>query len=71
MNDVTVKFIRSKIASAVFEINGKEYDVNSSFVLLSKIYNEMYDTDFTFEEHLFKNTSVIPKRRRCKIKPLK
>ena len=50
MNDVTVKFIRSKIASAVFEINGKEYDVNSSFVLLSKIYNEMYDTDFTFEE---------------------
>ena len=50
MNDVTVKFIRSKIASAVFEINGKEYDVNSSFVLLSKIYNEMYDTDFTFED---------------------
>ena len=50
MNDVTVKFIRSKIANAVFEINGKEYDVNSSFVLLSKIYNEMYDTDFTFED---------------------
>ena len=50
MNDVTVKFIRSKIASAVFEINGKAYDVNSSFVLLSKIYNEMYDTDFTFED---------------------
>ena len=50
MNDVTVKFIRSKIASAVFAINGKEYDVNSSFVLLSKIYNEMYDTDFTFED---------------------
>ena len=50
MNDVTVKFIRSKIASAVFEINGKEYDVKSSFVLLSKIYNEMYDTDFTFED---------------------
>ena len=50
MNDVTVKFIRSKIASAVFEINGKEYDINSSFVLLSKIYNEMYDTDFTFED---------------------
>ena len=50
MNDVTVKFIRSKIASAVFEINGKEYDVNSSFVLLSKIYNEMYDTDFTLED---------------------
>ena len=50
MNDVTVKFIRSKIASTVFEINEKEYDVNSSFVLLSKIYNEMYDTDFTFED---------------------
>ena len=50
MNDVTVKFIRSKIASAVFEINVKKYDVNSSFVLLSKIYNEMYDTDFTFED---------------------
>ena len=70
MNDVTVKFIRSKIASAVFEINGKEYDVNSSFVLLSKIYNEMYDTDFTFED-LVQKYICQTKRRRCKIKPLK
>lgn len=50
MKDVSVKFIRSKSASAVISINGKEYEVNSSFSILSIIYNEMYGTDFSFAD---------------------
>lgn len=50
MKDLTIKSIRGKIASAVISINGKEYEVNSSFSILSKIYNEMYDTDLSFAD---------------------
>jgi len=50
MKDLCIKFIRSKLASAVISINGKEYEVNSSFSILSKIYNEMYDADLSFAD---------------------
>ena len=50
MKDVTVKLVRSKIASAVISVNGKEFEVNSSFAVLSKVYNEMYGTDLSFED---------------------
>lgn len=50
MKDIIVKYIRSKTASAVISINGKEYEVNSSFSILSKIYNEMYDADLSFAD---------------------
>ena len=50
MKDIIVKFIRSKTASAVISINGKEYEVNSSFSILSKIYNEMYNTNLSFSD---------------------
>ncbi|GEM_PF-3909882 len=45
MKDIIVKYIRSKTASAVISINGKEYEVNSSFSILSKIYNESIRSD--------------------------
>lgn len=50
MKDIIVKYIRSKTASAVISINGKEYEVNSSFSILSKIYNEMYNTNLSFSD---------------------
>lgn len=50
MKDLCIKSIRSKLASAVISINGKEYEVNSSFSILSKIYNEMYDADLSFAD---------------------
>jgi hypothetical protein len=57
MKDVVVKIIKSKIASAVISVNGKEFEVNSSFSILSKIYNEMYGTDLSFEEIVKKYNS--------------
>ena len=50
MKDLCIKFIRSKLASAVISINGKEYEVNSSFSILSKIYSEIYDADLSFAD---------------------
>ncbi|MBQ1662098.1 MAG: hypothetical protein II054_06325 [Treponema sp.] len=50
MKDITLKLVRSKIASAVISVNGKEFEVNSSFAVLSKVYNEMYGTDLSFED---------------------
>ena len=41
MKDVTVKLVRSKIASAVISVNGKEFEVNSSFAVLSKVYKTL------------------------------
>lgn len=57
MKDVNVKLIRSKIASAVISVNGKEFEVNSPFTILSKVYNEMYGTDLGFAEIVEKYNS--------------
>jgi hypothetical protein len=57
MKDVNVKLIRSKIASAVIAVNGKEFEVNSSFSVLAKMYNEMYGTDLDFAEIVEKYNS--------------
>jgi len=57
MKDVNVKLIRSKIASAVISVNGKEFEVNSPFSILSKVYNEMYGTDLDFAEIVEKYNS--------------
>jgi hypothetical protein len=57
MKDVNVKLIRSKIASAVISVNGKEFEVNSPFSILAKVYNEMYGTDLDFAEIIEKYNS--------------
>ena len=57
MKDVNVKLIRSKIASAVISVNGKEFEVNSPFSILAKVYNEMYGTDLGFAEIVEKYNS--------------
>ena len=45
MKDINLKVLKSKTASAVISINGNEYEVNSEFAVLNKVYNEMYGTD--------------------------
>ena len=50
MKDVIIKAVKSKLASAIISINGKEFEVNSSFSILAKVYNEMYETDLDFED---------------------
>ena len=57
MKDVNVKLIRSKIASAVISVNGKEFEVNSPFSILAKVYNEMYGTDLDFAKIVEKYNS--------------
>jgi len=57
MKDVTVKLIKSKIASAIISVNGKEFEVNSPFTILAKVYNEMYGTDLDFAEIVEKYNS--------------
>jgi len=50
MKDVIIKAVKSKLASAIISINGKKFEVNSSFSILAKVYNEMYETDLDFED---------------------
>ena len=50
MKDVIIKAVKSKLVSAIISINGKEFEVNSSFSILAKVYNEMYETDLDFED---------------------
>ena len=50
MKDVTVKLIKSKLSSCVISVNGKEYEVNSVYSILEKVYDEMYDSEKTFED---------------------
>ena len=57
MKDVEIKLVRSKLASAVISVNGKEFEVNSPFSILSKVYNEMYGTDLDFAEIVEKYNS--------------
>ena len=57
MKDVNVKLVKSKIASAVISVNGKEFEVNSPFSILAKVYNEMYGTDLNFAEIIKKYNS--------------
>ena len=57
MKDVNIKLIRNKIASAVISVNGKEFEVNSPFSILAKVYNEMYGTDLGFAEIVEKYNS--------------
>ena len=57
MKDVNVKLVKSKIASAVISVNGKEFEVNSPFSILAKVYNEMYGTDLGFAEIVEKYNS--------------
>ena len=57
MKDVNVKLIKSKIASAIISVNNKEFEVNSSFSVLAKVYNEMYGTNLDFAEIVEKYNS--------------
>lgn len=57
MKDVNIKLVKSKIASAVISVNGKEFEVNSPFSILAKVYNEMYETDLDFAEIVEKYNS--------------
>jgi len=57
MKDVNIKLVKSKIASAVVSVNGKEFEVNSPFSILAKVYNEMYGTDLNFAEIIKKYNS--------------
>ena len=57
MKDVNVKLVKSKIASAVISVNGKEFEVNSPFSVLAKVYNEMYGTNLDFAEIVEKYNS--------------
>ena len=57
MKDVNVKLVKSKIASAVISVNDKEFEVNSPFAILAKVYNEMYGTDLGFAEIVEKYNS--------------
>ncbi len=57
MKDVNIKLVKSKIASAVISVNGKEFEVNSPFAILAKVYNEMYGTDLDFAEIIKKYNS--------------
>jgi len=50
MKDVVVKSLGGKLCYGVISVNGKEYKVNSEFTVMAKIYNEMYDTDYTFSD---------------------
>lgn len=50
MKDVVVKSVKANVCNGVVSINDKEYKVNSTFSLMSKIYNEMYDTSLSFGE---------------------
>ena len=50
MKDVVVKSLGGKLCYGIVSVNGKEYKVNSEFTLMAKIYNEMYDVDYTFYE---------------------
>jgi hypothetical protein len=57
MKDVNVKLVKSKIASAIISVNNKEFEVNSSFSVLAKVYNEMYGTNLDFAEIVEKYNS--------------
>ena len=50
MKDVVVKSLGGKLCYGIVSVNGKEYKVNSEFTVMAKIYNEMYDTDYTFND---------------------
>ena len=50
MKDVTVKLIKSKLSSCVVSVNGNEYEVNSVYSILEKVYDEMYDSKKTFND---------------------
>ena len=50
MKEITMKLIKSKMCSCEISINGNNYTVNSVFSVLEKIYDEMYDSEKTFEE---------------------
>lgn len=52
-----LKLVKSKIASAVISVNGKEFELNSPFSILAKVYNEMYGTDLDFVEIIKKYNS--------------
>ena len=57
MKDVNIKLVKSKITSAVISVNDEEFEVNSSFSILAKVYNEMYGTDLDFAEIVEKYNS--------------
>lgn len=57
MKDVNIKLIKSKLVSAIISVNGKEFEVNSPFSILAKVYNEMYGTDLDFAEIVEKYNS--------------
>ena len=59
MKDVTIKSVRTNVCGGVIDINGKEHNINSTFNLLSKIYNEMYNTEYTFEDIVKKYISQV------------
>ena len=50
MKDVAIKLIKSKVCSCVVSVNRKEYEVNSVYSILEKVYDEMYDSKKTFDD---------------------
>ena len=57
MKDVNIKLVKNKIVSAVISVNDKEFEINSPFSILTKVYNEMYGTDLDFAEIIKKYNS--------------